>query len=94
VATTQITAAYDPTTDTPVINGSPVDPYSGWFLTSLFSLLNWMPVINVPSGIASNNIPTGIQIATRPYDDVAAAEIAANYSRIAPAIHWPAMRYV
>jgi Asp-tRNA(Asn)/Glu-tRNA(Gln) amidotransferase A subunit family amidase len=89
MATTQIGAAYDPTTDTPVINGRRVDPYSGWFLTSLFSLLNWMPVFNVPSGITSNNVPTGIQIASRPYDDVTAAEIAANYAQVAPALRFP-----
>jgi Asp-tRNA(Asn)/Glu-tRNA(Gln) amidotransferase A subunit family amidase len=80
VATTRIPADYDPTTDRPVIEGKAVDPYSGWFLTSLFSLVNWMPVINVPTGAASNNIPTGLQIATRPYGDSTAAAIALAYA--------------
>jgi Asp-tRNA(Asn)/Glu-tRNA(Gln) amidotransferase A subunit family amidase len=80
VATTRIPADYDPTTDRPVIEGKSVDPYSGWFLTSLFSLVNWMPVINVPTGLASNNVPTGLQIATRPYDDSTAAAIALAYA--------------
>ena len=39
------------------IDGVPVDPYAGWFLTSVFSLLNWMPVINVPAGRAANGVP-------------------------------------
>jgi Asp-tRNA(Asn)/Glu-tRNA(Gln) amidotransferase A subunit family amidase len=80
VATTRIPADYDPTTDRPIIEGKGVDPYSGWFLTSLFSLVNWMPVINVPSGVASNNVPTGLQIATRPYDDSTGAAIALTYA--------------
>jgi Asp-tRNA(Asn)/Glu-tRNA(Gln) amidotransferase A subunit family amidase len=80
VATTRIPADYDPTTDRPVIEGRVVDPYSGWFLTSLFSLVNWMPVINVPVGLASNNVPMGLQIATRPYADITAAAIASAYA--------------
>jgi amidase len=83
VATTRLAADYDPTKDSPLVNGKRVDPYSGWFLTSLFSLLNWMPVINVPIGLAANNVPTGMQIATRPYDDLTAAAIAALYAQAA-----------
>jgi Asp-tRNA(Asn)/Glu-tRNA(Gln) amidotransferase A subunit family amidase len=80
IATTRIPADYDPTRDRPIIEGKAVDPYSGWFLTSVFSLLNWMPVINVPTGVANNNIPTGLQIATRPYDDSTCAAIALAYA--------------
>jgi Asp-tRNA(Asn)/Glu-tRNA(Gln) amidotransferase A subunit family amidase len=85
VATTRIQASYDPTSDRAVIEGEPVDPYSGWFLTSLFSLVNWMPVINVPMELAINNVPTGLQIATRPYLDTACAAIALAYAdRMSP----------
>jgi Asp-tRNA(Asn)/Glu-tRNA(Gln) amidotransferase A subunit family amidase len=80
VATTDIPADYDPTKDCPVIEGKQVDSYSGWFLTSIFSLVNWMPVINVPTGLSSNNVPTGLQIAARPYRDDTAAEIALCYA--------------
>jgi Asp-tRNA(Asn)/Glu-tRNA(Gln) amidotransferase A subunit family amidase len=86
VATTRISADYDPTADTPVIDGKSVDPYAGWFLTSLFSLLNWMPVVSVPTGVAANNVPTGLQIACRPYDDATAAAIATFYAEAAPAM--------
>jgi len=78
--TTDIAADYDPTTDHALINGRRVDPYCGWFLTSVFSLLNWMPVINVPTGLAANNVPTGLQIAARPYDDTTAAAVAAGFA--------------
>jgi aspartyl-tRNA(Asn)/glutamyl-tRNA(Gln) amidotransferase subunit A len=80
VATTRIPADYDPTTDCPIIEGRRVDPYSGWILTSLFSLVNWMPVINVPMGLANNNVPTRLQIATRPYHDGTAAAIGLAYA--------------
>jgi Asp-tRNA(Asn)/Glu-tRNA(Gln) amidotransferase A subunit family amidase len=80
VGTTRIQADYDPTRDRPLIGGKAVDPYSGWFLTSLFSLVNWMPVINVPADLTSNNVPAGLQLVTRPYDDTTCAAIALAYT--------------
>jgi Asp-tRNA(Asn)/Glu-tRNA(Gln) amidotransferase A subunit family amidase len=80
VATTTIRPDFDPTRSALVIDGAPVDPYSGWFLTSVFSLLNWLPVINVPAGHAANGVPTGIQIVTPPYEEVRCYEIAAAYA--------------
>jgi Asp-tRNA(Asn)/Glu-tRNA(Gln) amidotransferase A subunit family amidase len=76
VATTRIAADFDPTKDSLVVSQAPVDPYAGWHLASLFSLLNWMPVINVPTGLAGNGVPTGIQIAARPFEDIVAMELA------------------
>ena len=86
MATTRISADYNPTIDAQIIDGKSVDPYAGWFLTSLFSLLNWMPVVTVPTGLAANNVPTGLQIAYRPYDDATAAAIATVYANAAPAM--------
>jgi amidase len=86
VATTRIKAEFDPTRDVPFIGGSPVDPYSGWFLASLFSLLNWMPVINVPTGRAANGVPTGMQIVTQPYADRCCFEIASAYAEVAESL--------
>ena len=63
--------------------GEVVDPHLGWFQTSLFNLLNWMPVITVPTGLADNNVPTGMQIAAQTYCDATAAAIAAAYARAA-----------
>lgn len=80
MATTSIPAHYDPTKDRPIVGGRVVDPYSGWFLTSLFSVVNWMPEINVPTGVANNNVPTGLQIASRPYDESTCAAIAFAYA--------------
>lgn len=86
VGSTEIAADYDPTRDAPVINGRTVDPYVGWYLASLFNLLNFMPVITVPTGRAANGVPTGLQIAAQTYDDLTAAAVAHAYSCAAPAL--------
>jgi aspartyl-tRNA(Asn)/glutamyl-tRNA(Gln) amidotransferase subunit A len=39
-------------------------------MTSLFNMFNRCPVLAVPSGLASNGVPTGIQIVGRTFDDV------------------------
>ena len=58
LATNRIAADYDPTSDTVVINDVEVDPHVGWILTALWNLLNWNPVVAVPTGVASNQVPT------------------------------------
>lgn len=69
-ATTRIAADFDDSRDEVVVNGRKVDPLLGWVLTYPFNTLNRCPVLNVPSGIADNGVPTGIQIVGRSYDDV------------------------
>lgn len=39
-------------------------------MTLPFNMLGRLPVLNVPSGIAPNGVPTGVQIVGRTYDDV------------------------
>ncbi len=86
LATNRIAADYDPTSDSVIINGKQVDPHVGWLLTPLFNLLNWNPVVAVPAGLGSNNVPIGIQIATPTYDDASAFRVAAAYAEAAPAL--------
>jgi amidase len=92
VATTMIAADFDPTKDTAWVNGKTVDPYAGWFLTSIFSLLNWMPVVNVPADPCDNGVPCGLQIACRPYDDVTAAALAYLYAKAAEPVAFDRIR--
>jgi amidase len=80
VATPHIAADYDYTKDKPVINGKPVHPLSGPILTPLFNLLNWYPVVNVPSGLSSRNTPIGLQIVTNSYHDETAMRVANAYA--------------
>ncbi|MEM1369747.1 MAG: amidase [Cyanobacteria bacterium P01_H01_bin.15] len=83
LATSNIAADFDPTADSVLINGVEVDPHVGWMLTPLWNLLNWNPVVVVPSGLDRNNMPTGLQIATKTYDDLTAFQIASAYSEAA-----------
>jgi Asp-tRNA(Asn)/Glu-tRNA(Gln) amidotransferase A subunit family amidase len=89
ICTTAVAADYDPTRDRLVVDGKPVDPYVGWFQTSIFNLLNWMPVINVPAGRGRNGVPAGLQIAAQPYDDLAAFAAASAYTQRSPALFGP-----
>jgi Asp-tRNA(Asn)/Glu-tRNA(Gln) amidotransferase A subunit family amidase len=40
-----------------------------WVMTPVFNTLSRCPVLAVPSGHASNGVPTGIQIVGRTYSD-------------------------
>ncbi|MBC6405005.1 MAG: amidase [Rhodospirillales bacterium] len=64
-----VPADHDPTSATYTINGVAVDPEYGWVLTHHFNMLHYCPVMAVPSGVASNGVPTGIQIVGRTFDD-------------------------
>ena len=87
LATSRIQAEYDPTKDTVEINGKTVDPHIGWVLTVLFNLLNWNPVVAAPTGLASNGVPTGMQIVAKTYDDVTCMRVAAAYAQAAPQLY-------
>ncbi len=64
-----VAADFDQSQDRLQINGKPVSPFLGWVMTLPFNMLSRCPVLSVPSGRASNGVPTGIQIVARPYAD-------------------------
>ena len=66
------------------INGTRVDPYMGWCLTYPFNALSQLPVASVPTGFASNGVPTGMQIVGRPYDDVSVFRAALAFEESQP----------
>ena len=84
VSTTHLRADLDFTADTLEVAGELVNPLSGWFLTGAFNLLYTVPVLSVPTGLASNGVPTGMQIAGRAYDDLTAFRVAAAHATTAP----------
>jgi Asp-tRNA(Asn)/Glu-tRNA(Gln) amidotransferase A subunit family amidase len=55
-------------------------------LTAVFNVCSRSPVLSVPSGATAEGVPTGVQIAGRPYEDVAVFRIAAALERVRP---WP-----
>lgn len=54
------------------------------FMTYPFNICNRSPVLAVPSGVASNGVPTGIQIVGRTYDDLSVFRAGAAYERVRP----------
>jgi amidase len=62
-------AEFDNTKDRMIINNTEVSPELGWAMTVPFNMLSRLPVLAVPSGHASNGVPTGIQIVGRSYSD-------------------------
>ena len=64
-----VPADFDQSTDTVRINGREVNPFLGWVMTVPFNMLSRCPVLTVPSGHASNGVPTGLQIVGRTYCD-------------------------
>jgi amidase len=70
VSTTEMPADRPPMQGGYSVNGVEVDPNGGWVMTILFNMFNRCPVLAVPSGLASNGVPTGIQIVGRTFDDV------------------------
>ena len=61
-------------------------------MTYPFNMLSRCPVMSLPSGFASNGVPTGIQIVGRTFDDVSVFRTAAAYERAAPVLDWGAVR--
>ena len=53
-------------------------------------MLGQLPVMSVPSGFASNGVPTGVQIVARSWDDLAVFRAAATIEQLRPwASHRP-----
>ena len=64
-----VRADFDQSSETLAINGHQVRPELGWVLTVPFNAMSRCPVLSVPSGLAANGVPTGLQIVGRPYAD-------------------------
>ena len=63
------------------VAGRHLDLYIFAALTPVFNVASRHPVLAVPSGIASNGVPTGVQVVARPYDDVTAFHVGAAAER-------------
>ena len=61
-------------------------------LTPVFNVASRHPVLAVPSGLAPNGVPTGVQVVARPYDDVTAFHVGAAAERELGLWHDPAWR--
>ena len=66
------------------INGKAQDPVWDWCLTYPFNLLGHLPSASAPSGLSSMDVPTGLQIVGRPYDEAGVLRIGAALERVRP----------
>ena len=60
-------------------NGKPGHFLYDWAMTYPFNMMSRCPVLSVPSGRASNGVPTGIQIVGRTYCDESVFQVAMAY---------------
>jgi Asp-tRNA(Asn)/Glu-tRNA(Gln) amidotransferase A subunit family amidase len=74
------------------INGKPQGGIERWLMTACFNILSRCPVVSMPSGLASNGVPTGLSIVGRTYDDVSVFRAAAAFERARPWYATPALR--
>lgn len=57
-------------TRTPVQVDDTLVEWSKTLMTVPFNMIGRVPVLNVPSGLSANGVPTGVQIVGRTYDDI------------------------
>jgi Asp-tRNA(Asn)/Glu-tRNA(Gln) amidotransferase A subunit family amidase len=74
------------------IDGKTQPTISHWLMTICFNIMSRCPVMSVPSGLASNGVPTGLSIVGRTYDDVSVFRAAAAFERARPWYTTPALR--
>lgn len=89
VATTRVPADFDCTRDEILVRGRPVDPVKGWFMTYAFNTLGQHPVICMPTGLASNRVPTSVQVIARPYEEPTCFRVANALSQLQLGIPTP-----
>jgi len=74
------------------VNGEPAGNEYDITMAIPFNIMSRCPVVNVPSGFASNGVPTGMQIVARTYDDERAFRVAAALERVRPWLDSPERR--
>jgi aspartyl-tRNA(Asn)/glutamyl-tRNA(Gln) amidotransferase subunit A len=82
------TPAGDPWLGRTSLGGGQLDRQFEAMMTVPFNIFSACPVLAVPSGFASNGVPTGVQIVGRTYDDVGVFRVAAAIEGTRP---WPTL---
>ncbi len=70
--------------DTMIVGGREIDTDYEFHLLPQFNMLNRLPVLAVPSGIADSGLPMGVQIVGRSYDDPRVFRVAAALEQVTP----------
>src|SRR5215475_3599457 len=76
-------AEYD-TGDQVVVNGIRAPRWLDVMMTLPFNIASRCPVLNVPSGLSKDGVPTGLAVVGKTYDDVTAFRVAAAHEARLP----------
>ncbi len=76
-------AEYD-TGDPIEVNGKPAERWLDVMMTLPFNIASRCPVLNVPSGLSRDGVPTGLAVVGKTYDDVTAFRVAAAHEARLP----------
>ena len=77
-------AEYD-TGDVVQVNGKPAERWLDVMMTLPFNIASRCPVLNVPSGLSKDGVPTGLAVVGKTYDDVTAFRVARAHEARLPA---------
>ena len=87
-------AEYD-TGDVVQVNGKPAERWLDVMMTLPFNIASRCPVLNVPSGLSKDGVPTGLAVVGKTYDDVTAFRVAAAHEArlpwLSPSGPWPSL---
>ncbi len=84
LATPHVPADFDFTKDNYMLGEKELPGSFIMALTVPWNILNWYPVVNVPTVLSSQGMPMGMQIVGKPYDDKKVFQIAHSYDAAAP----------
>ena len=84
LATPHVPADYDISKEGFMLEGHEMHKSFILGLTVPWNVLNWCPVVNVPTSLSSQGMPMGMQIVGKPYDDLKVFQIAHAYEAVAP----------
>ncbi|MCF2530523.1 amidase [Yinghuangia soli] len=93
--TTAIPALFaddDYTSTKVVVDGVELGHHMDIAMTIPFNICSRVPVLSVPSGFASNGVPTGVQVVGPTYDDAAVFKVAAAVEAVRPWAYVPGSR--
>lgn len=71
--------------------GRRLEHYWEAHLTSPFNVANRCPVLSVPSGVAANGVPTGVQVVGHPGDEATVFGVGTHIERLTPRPPWPGL---
>lgn len=90
--TTRVKADFNDLHDSIEINGRALDSDLSIAMCHQFNMLSRCPVLSVPSGMADNGVPTGVQLVGRTYDDEAVFRAGAALEAVRPVFRDDATR--